>query len=426
MLTKFQAPPLSTCSERPRWARRAAAALAAGLAAALVACGGGGVGTGGTGATTAFATGTVGGFGSVVVNGVHYDESGADVFDDDGNASGAGALALGMVVEIHGSVDDDGLTGTADEISYHSELKGPVTAVDAAAGTVTVFGQLVTVSSATVFDDVAGLAGMAVGNVVEVYGFPAADGSIAATRIEREALTVDAFDGTFRVRGSVDNLSGTAPDRRFTVAGVTVTTSSGTEVNGTVAQGELVSVRLGKTAAGDGSYAAEEVSVKSRSYNDADEAEVEGVVSDFTTLSAPFKVNGYPVQLGATVSYEDGVAGDIANGVRIEVEGGVTAGVLVARKVEFDNEENDDDGGEDGSDTPFEFEGVATCSASPCIAPAGSLVIQGVTVQYDALTNFDTGVSLSNLNGANVEVYAVLETGPSGSTLRATRIELDD
>lgn len=426
MSSKLQAHPLQARAERPYWARCAALALSSGVAAALVACGGGGGGVG-TGGTGAFAAGTVSGFGSVIVNGVRYDDSGADVFDDDGNPSSTSALALGMVVEINGTLDDGGLSGTADDISYHAELKGPVTAVDIGAGTLTVFGQVVTVNAATVFEDVGGLAGVAVGNVVEVYGFPAADGSITATRIEREALTVAAYGGTFRVRGNVEGLSGSAPSLRFEVSSVTVTTDGSTQVSGSVAEGVLVSVRLDKTAALDGSYAAERVRVKTRTYgSNVEEAEVEGLVSEFTSLSAPFKVNGYPVQLDASVTYEDGVAGDIANGVQIEVEGRVVAGVLVAREVEFDDEENDDDGGEDGSDAPFEFEGVATCSVSPCAAPAGSFVIRGVTVQYDASTNFGAGVTLANLNGADVEVDAVAVTGPSGSTFLATRIELDD
>lgn len=410
------------------WRKRLARLAVAGLSAALLACGGGGgssagVGTGGTGS---FAVGSVSGFGSVIVNGVHFDDSGADVFDDDGNSSSSSALGLGMVVEIRGSVDDDGLAGTAQSISYYSELKGPVTAVDAGAGTVTVFGEVVSVTATTVFEGVAGLAGIAVGNVVEVYGLPGASGTLVATRIEREALTVGAYDGEFRVRGPLTGLSGTAPDQRFTVASVTVTTDAGTEVeDGALVEGAYVSVRLATTAAGDGSYMATRIRVKTRSYDDdVNEAEVEGLVSEFTSPDAPFKVNGYPVQLGTSVSYEDGLAGDLADGVRVEVEGSVVDGVLIARKVEFEHE--DDDGGADGSDAPFEFKGVATCSTTPCSSPSGTFEVRGVTVHYDALTRFEDGVTLANLQGSNVEVKAVSEIDSSGTIFRATRIEPND
>lgn len=409
------------------WRSRLMRLAVTGMSAALVACGGGGSSAGvGTGGTGSFAVGSVSGFGSVIVNGIHFDDSGADVFDDDGTRGTANTLKLGMVVEIHGSVDDDGLSGTAQRISYYSELKGPVTAVDAGAGTITVFGDVVHITAATVFEDVAGLAGIAVGNVVEVYGLPDADGSLVATRIERESLTVGAYGGEFRVRGALVGLSGSAPDQRFAVGSVTVTTDSGTEVDdGPLVEGAYVSVRLATTAALDGSYAATRVQVKTRSYDDdVEEAEVEGLVSDFTSTAAAFKVNGYSVRLGASVSYEDGVVGDLADGARVEVEGNVVDGVLVARKVKFEDEEAD--GGDDGSDAPFEFKGVATCSTTPCGSPTGSFSVRGVLVHYDELTRFEDGVTPATLEGSDVEVKAVGEISGSGTTFRATRIEPND
>lgn len=410
-----------------RWRDRIAHVLAAGLAATLVACGGGGdvagVGTGGTGS---LAVGSISGFGSIIVNGVRYDDSASSVFDDDGNRSSSDALKLGMVVEVRGTLNDDGLGGTASSIVYASELKGPVTAVDPVAGTVTVFGLVVRVNAATVFEDVAnGLAGLAVGNVVEVYALPDAGGQLLATRIEREALTVDAFGGDYRVRGAVSGLSGAGSALRFTVATVTVTTDAGTRIDGTVQEGAYVSVRLNKSAAGDGSYAASRVQVKSRGYDDSvDEAEIEGFVSGFTAADQPFEVNGYPVRLGSTVEYDDGVPGDLVDGALVEVEGTVSGGVLVVTKVEFKREDGDDDGGDDGSDAPFEFKGVADCQS--CGPDAGTFVVRGVTVRYDAATRFDDGVPPANLDGSDVEVKAVAETGASGTTYRATRIEPND
>ena len=59
---------------------------------------GGGVGSEGTGSfSSSFGIGPITGFGSIVVNGVHYDERSATVLDDDGNAAAHSALALGMV-----------------------------------------------------------------------------------------------------------------------------------------------------------------------------------------------------------------------------------------------------------------------------------------------------------------------------------------
>jgi hypothetical protein len=203
-----------------------------------------------------------------------------------------------------------------------------------------------------------------------------------------------------------------------------VQTDNTTEIVGTVANGVFVKVRLDKTAIAANTYLAKRVKVKERAYeNGVDKAEVQGLISAFTSSTAPFKVNGYAVQLGSSVTYRNGVVGDLSDGARIEAKGAVTNGVLVISKVEFDNEDND--GGTDGNSAPFEFHGLATCSPTPCGSPAGAIVVRGVTVQYDASTLF-SGVTTANLDNANVEVKAIAQSGSSGTTLLATRIQIDN
>lgn len=154
---------------RSPWRERARGLLVAGLVTSLAACGGGGGGSNtgvGTGGTGSFAVGSISGFGSIIVNGVRYNDNGASVVDDDGNALSSNDLGFGMVVEIRGSVDNDGVNGTAESVASFAELKGPVTAKNAIEGTLTVFGQTVTVTATTVFEGVGGVADIAVGNVV--------------------------------------------------------------------------------------------------------------------------------------------------------------------------------------------------------------------------------------------------------------------
>ena len=91
-----------------RW-RTIAPALALGLS--MAACGGddGGVGSGGTGS---FASGTITGFGSIIVNGVRYDDSEARVVDAAGKVGSSRDLQLGMVVEVDASsIRTDPATG---------------------------------------------------------------------------------------------------------------------------------------------------------------------------------------------------------------------------------------------------------------------------------------------------------------------------
>ena len=65
-------------------------------------------GSAGTGATTSTLTeGPITGFGSIIVNGVRFDDSAAAVSDDDDAASGRDRLKLGMQVEVESeSVSD--------------------------------------------------------------------------------------------------------------------------------------------------------------------------------------------------------------------------------------------------------------------------------------------------------------------------------
>ncbi len=64
---------------------------------------GGGVDSGGTGGASTYASGPINGFGSIVVNGVHFDDSTGSISDDDGNARNRSDLQLGMVVETRGA-----------------------------------------------------------------------------------------------------------------------------------------------------------------------------------------------------------------------------------------------------------------------------------------------------------------------------------
>ena len=417
--------------------------LASGLALAattlLIACGGGGgdvagVGTGGTGS---FSVGTVTGFGSVFVNGIRYEDNGARLVDDDGTVKVLGTvdnpLKLGMVVEVTGSVDDSGTVRSATQIAYGAEIKGPVTAVDAGAGTFNVFGITVRTTTPTVYANFGGLATLAAGSVVEVYGQPDTNGRILATYVKLEATSVAAFvagDGEYRLRGAVAGLSGSSPAYTFSVRGVAIRTGAATEFDGTPADGVSVSVRLNPTLSGDGRYLAERLKVRTARYDDASskaEGEVQGYVSGFTGAANAFRVAGYPARLADGVVYADGVAADLKDGIRVEAKGSIDNGVLVVTKLEFKSRDDDDDGDDDdvsGGSQEFEFKGTAACVS--CGATTGTFTVKGVTVTYGATTDFEDGLSGATLDGKTVEVKSVGEVTSTGTTYRATRIKLDN
>jgi hypothetical protein len=199
-------------------ARRSVAARLAGTIAlaglfgatfALVACGP--VGSGGTGApvggaaASSFAQGPINGFGTILVDGVHYDDATALVVDDDGRVLSAQAdLHLGSTVDVEG----DPVAGnvvTATLIRVHVDLVGPVTSVfDPTTHALGVLGQVVDVDPSTTFIDgiAGGLPGLARGDVVEVSSmYDAIAGVYHATRIAPRAGTT-----AFTVRGAVSAL----------------------------------------------------------------------------------------------------------------------------------------------------------------------------------------------------------------------------
>lgn len=186
------------------------------LSAFQIGCSGGagdslaGGGIGGTGVTVA-SVGTTTGFGSVIVNGVAYDTSAADIFIENslagtGDSALAQNIALGMVVRVEGRLVPDG-GAAADRIFYGSELKGPVESIsdtDAVSRQLLILGQTVVMDDRTVLRNT-DAASLAKGMVVEVSGLPDESGNIFAAYINK---TADALPpaGAAELKGTVQNL----------------------------------------------------------------------------------------------------------------------------------------------------------------------------------------------------------------------------
>ena len=417
----------------PRPARRALLqqTLGAALGALLAACGGGGGSAGAPGSGgTGFASGPISGFGSIIVNKVRYDDRTAELRDDDGqpvSRVGEDPLQLGVIVEVEGRVAADGLSGTAERLVFRAEVLGRVEHVDAAGASLGVLGRSVKLKRSTVLAGLTGLADLAVGEVVAVYGLPDEGDAIVATRLERLAGSVAAYPGDFRLRGMLSELGGSGGSLRFRVAGLPVTTDAATVVSGTLAEGALLSVRLAKTPV-EGRYRALRVSVKSSGFGSVTlpRAEIEGFITRFDSLTA-FEVNGYPVRTDTATVFEDGRDG-VKLGARVEVEGRVVGGVLEARKVEIetqDDNNDDNDSSGDDDEARFEFAGTATEVAGDALS--GRFTVRGQRLVYDSRTRFDDGLSPATLSGQRVDVKAAADGVEGGVTrYRAIRIERDD
>jgi hypothetical protein len=313
----------------------------------LAACGGGGssapgggepvAGIDGTGIGTVVAVGTVTGFGSVFVNGVRFETTSAS-FVIDGAAGTEDDLDVGDVVVVRGTLDDGSETsGTASEIVFDDLVEGPIEAgsIDLVTGVVVVLGQTVVVSPDTSFDDSiqpSSLEGLADGDIIEVSGFRASDGTIQATRIEPKLAGLE-----FELTGVVENLD--AAGFSFDINGISVDFSGALIedfVGGQVTVGDLVEVK--SSGLGDsGELVATRVEFKGDDVGgeDGDRVEIEGLITRFAD-SDDFDVAGLPVTTTAQTVFEGGVAADLGLDLKVEVEGELDAsGVLVATEVEI-------------------------------------------------------------------------------------------
>ena len=387
--------------------------LAASLSALLLvtACGGGGgddsaSASDTTPTATAFTQGTITGFGSVIVNGVRFDDSSCTVTDDSGTAQALSALRLGMRVEIDSSaVDTTTATARAHALRFGGLVTGPVEAADATAGTLTVLGQGVDVTSSTVFDDslAGGLAAVATGAVVEVHGLlDSATGRISATRIEPESSAT-----RYKLRGVVSALDSTA--KTFRIGAATINYAGVTTVPSTLADGVTLRVQLA-TAAVAGVWQAQSLGAKTRSTTSAAQAHVRGAITAFTSATA-FSIDGIPVD-AANASFPDGTAG-LALGVQVEVHGALTNGTIVATKVELESRHRDDD------DRQFRLHGSITAVD----ATAKTFVLRGVTVSYAGTVSYDKGTEAGLVVGAKVEVRGTV--GATRTELAAVRIKFE-
>ncbi len=127
-----------TLVDAPTTATSRLTALAVGALIAVITASGTNAGIQGSGFRMA-SIGTLDTRVGFTVNGVSYDVSHARVTVD-GVVTDPSVLKSGHVITVESTVSADGSTATADEISLVNNVRGAVTEVDAAAGTVTSAG----------------------------------------------------------------------------------------------------------------------------------------------------------------------------------------------------------------------------------------------------------------------------------------------
>lgn len=302
----------------------------------LASCGSGGSSTGVVSDTTTASTfnGRITGFGSVIVNGVHFDVDAANIMRD-GVAITESDLKVGMIIKLSGNVGADGVNGEATEIEFDEEVKGPIDTIDVAANSFVVLGQTVVVNDETVFHGVT-FDALVAGNVVEISGYFDANGAVHASLVELKAVAMAEGDD-IEVKGVISALD--PVNQTFMLKGLTVdyaTAELDDVPDNTLSDGMFVEVKSRQAVSG-GILIAEEVEYedKTKDHAEGKELELEGLVTGVTSATE-FAVNGQSVLLLDTTEFEHGSAAQITLNSKIEVKGELNAaGALVAEKVKL-------------------------------------------------------------------------------------------
>jgi hypothetical protein len=317
-------------------------------AAVLVsACGGGGSESSTTNppavsnTSASLTVGPINGFGSVIVNGVRFDDSAAQVkFEDDEDRVGQlnSGLQIGMVVALKGERRDDS-TGSTNSISTEAELRGPVQSVTT--DSLVVMGQTIKTSTTTSYIGIADLTALKAGDIVQVHGLMNSAAEITAFLI----VGKDSPAKTYKTVGKVSAHDMAA--KTFKIGELTLSYGNATEQRKLPTgswDGLVLRVRGASSSFTASPLALQASRIKQHSDFGEDssmgEAEVRGFVSELAADKASFKANGVEVKLTQSTQIlpANRSRDDLANGVLVEAEGSWDNGVLTARKIKFEDE----------------------------------------------------------------------------------------
>ena len=406
----------SVSSRFQLWWRSLAASA---LVAAVAACGGGGGGGGGptvsggnASGTGSFTSGAISGFGSIIVNGVRFDDSAAAVKEEDGDD--ARELKLGMMVAINSSIISAGSTATASTVTFVSELEGAIEA-GRTTDSFTVHGVKVLITKTTVCDvpSATGCAGLKTGDVVEVYGSFAASTATAPATLTATRIELQKAPQLLKLRGTIGNLN--TVSKTFTVGSQTATVTYAAiaaSVPASLTNGLVVRVKVKAAKTPGGLYEAVRIKVPGeRKMEDRDEAKIEGRITTAIDASNTFSVNGLKVD-ASNASLPAGGTASLVVGVQVEVEGKIVGGVLVAAKVKLHEENEKPEGNNELHGTPTGLDKTAQ-----------TFTLRGVTVDYSS-AKFQR-VTLADFSNPTLVIEVKGNLSADGSKVVAKFIQLD-
>jgi len=301
---------------------------------ALAGCGGGSsitAGLPGTGGTGIYAQGSISGFGSVIINGIRFDDTAASVQLDGVMQKNSGVLRLGMVASVQGERGADPALGTAKSIEVWSIAQGMISQLALGGSEFTVAGMTLQIDANTVFDGMAGAAALSAGQRVVVWGLQAGGlqagmmgGRWLATRVALTADPAVVSTGLTGMAGQKPVLNGLSLRGEAAMA---LTAGQQIRVQGTLDASASLLVTSVKLQG-----AAQTLQMM----QSQGEAEIEAMVTAVSSATR-FTMEGLEVDASAATISPTGA--QILVGSRLEVEGSWRSGVLIATKVDVKNEQ---------------------------------------------------------------------------------------
>jgi hypothetical protein len=324
--------------------------------------------------TSSVSSGVITGFGSVKLLGKEYGTSNT-VFTVDGQPGSQRDLKVGMVVTVNGSLSSDG-TRTANTITQEGVIKGAIQSIPSTNDRIVVLGQTVLIDGDTVPGQI--ITGLSVGDFIEVNGFVKGNGVIIAKLIEKKPLSAGCLvKGTVQSHDFVAQTFNIGPS--LTIDYRSATVSEMPNPAGNAWNTLLVKVHENPCTSQSQPLVATLIQLERINVANADEFDAEGAITLFDS-AASFTVNRVPVITTSSTLFKGGVAGDLALGVEVEVEGSLANGVLTAKNVSFRNNV-----GIEG-----DVATVTSTGSTPNLTLSG---LAGVTALVDAQTEFTGGVS---------------------------------
>ncbi len=390
--------------------------LAAAITTTLVACGGGG-GLAGIGGSGFISSGSVTGFGSIFVNGVEFETNSAS-FDIEGVSGSQDDLVVGMRVKVSGTVNPDGVTGTATRVEFEDQLEGPISSActedaDLENKTCAILGVPVIFNAVdTVFVGAgASYNTLSQNDEYQISGFFDDAGNLRATAAVKKGVFV--MGNQVEAKGIISNL--VANTFTLSIGNTTLSIDANnadlSQAPGGLADGQFVEVKGNLTNATDTTFTATLVKLEDNNLDEGAEVEIEGIITRFADTS-DFDVDGQAVNANSAVTTPANLA--LHSGMKVEVEGAISNGVLNASKLQL-----------------RAGEVRIQAMASNPTATSFDLTVNGqtITVVVDTSTRMDNkqatesfAQAIANLDGQFLRVRGIES---DNDTVIATRVRID-